>query len=328
MPKKDPDATRTDKAMRAFLLLFYTGRPWSAQRLAKELNCSRSNINSIMDHMVFSQHAQIDTYIDDKDKQRYYQINLTSKPPQVSLSTEDLRLLYICRDLAWNLLPAELHELVKNTIRRSSVLLPDFSSRETVDEDIVVKSENAGVRYDGKFDILSCLLRAVKDHHICNVEYNSIESDHSRSHKLVPCSLVNHNSALYVKGLLLKDSDTTYETTMAVHRISEATYTGDKYTGKLPESNPGFGLMDGEAFRVKAKGSNFASSYINERKWSDDEEKTMQDDGSIIWEFTAKSRPEVISLMLSFGEHVTVIEPEDLRKEMAETAESIINNHQ
>jgi predicted DNA-binding transcriptional regulator YafY len=57
---------------------------------------------------------------------------------------------------------------------------------------------------------------------------------------------------------------------------------------------------------------------VSERLWSDDQKIIRHSTGGIILKFSATSRQEVISWVLSFGTQAELIAPEDLRWEFRE----------
>ncbi len=81
--------------------------------------------------------------------------------------------------------------------------------------------------------------------------------------------------------------------------------------------------MKGEPFHVKMAFQPAAAAYVSERTWSDDQMLTSKADGSVILEFTATSRPEVLSWVLSFRAEAELMAPEDLRQELTSIVEKI-----
>lgn len=59
-----------------------------------------------------------------------------------------------------------------------------------------------------------------------------------------------------------------------------------------------------------------ADCYVAERVWSNDQKLTTRSDGGLELQFTAISRPEVISWVLSFGREAELLEPVELRREL------------
>jgi predicted DNA-binding transcriptional regulator YafY len=81
--------------------------------------------------------------------------------------------------------------------------------------------------------------------------------------------------------------------------------------------------MDGKPFRVKVAFRPAAAAYVSERTWSDDQKLKGLPDGGLILEFTATSRPEVLSWILSFRTEAELLEPADIREELASTVEKL-----
>ena len=81
--------------------------------------------------------------------------------------------------------------------------------------------------------------------------------------------------------------------------------------------------MEGKPFRVKVAFGPAAAAYVSERTWSDDQKLKSLPDGGLTLEFTATSRPEVLSWVLSFRAEAELLEPADIREEMASIVESL-----
>lgn len=105
---------------------------------------------------------------------------------------------------------------------------------------------------------------------------------------------------------------------LAVQRIRDVTLLRPTHTFRTPsEETVTFGLIKGEPFQVRTRFIEIAATYARERTWSNDQTIETCDDGSIILAFTATSPEEVLSWVLSFGESAELLEPEDLREELA-----------
>ena len=81
--------------------------------------------------------------------------------------------------------------------------------------------------------------------------------------------------------------------------------------------------MDGKPFRVKVTFRSATAAYVTERTWSDDQKLKSLPDGGLLLEFTATSRPEVLSWVLSFRAEAQLLEPADLREEMTSIVENL-----
>lgn len=324
-PKKNPDATPSMKTLAAYWLLLFSGRAWTLSELAEKLGCTKQTVLRIMDNIALSRYAPLETWIEDKGKKRrWYRLMKPRERPNVALSIDDIQALLLCRDIAWGLLPDSLRETVSTVIGHATVLLPDFEQRQRLpDATPCVRSEN-GVDYSEKGEVLGCLMEAMRENRVCELEYRAIDSRKTRLHRVAPRRLLPRKDSLYLTGWLLRDQNTVYKTTLAVQRIVKATMTDEIYDEPWPEeATSGFGVIKGEPFRVKASFTPYAACYVSERVWSKDQVLEPQADGGVTLTFTATSRPEVVAWALSFGNTITVIEPKELRQELKEIADNI-----
>jgi predicted DNA-binding transcriptional regulator YafY len=112
---------------------------------------------------------------------------------------------------------------------------------------------------------------------------------------------------------------------LAVHRMEGAEptrLTHDFEPWSAPEY---FGFPECEPYRVKIALSESAARYVRERKWSDDQAVHEHAAGSAVLEFTAQSHSEVVSWVLSFGGEVEILEPVEVRLNVAEEIKKSLN---
>lgn len=121
------------------------------------------------------------------------------------------------------------------------------------------------------------------------------------------------------KALVLPDG--YFDPILAVHRIvsvKTASRTFVRPRNRAKRGGRTFGFMPGQAFSVKVQFKQPAACYVAERIWSDDQKMTTRRDGGLELQFTATSRPEVISWVLSFAREAELLKPADLRQEIAD----------
>ena len=61
-----------------------------------------------------------------------------------------------------------------------------------------------------------------------------------------------------------------------------------------------------------------AAVFVRERVWSKDQTVEALPDGGIVLTFTSTSEPEVHSWVLSFGSQAELMEPDTLRRQIAD----------
>lgn len=77
-----------------------------------------------------------------------------------------------------------------------------------------------------------------------------------------------------------------------------------------------FGLLEGDPFKARIRFSPAVSTYVAERRWSEDQHITVHKDTSVTLSLTARSRQELLAWVLGFGEHAQVLSPAWLRREL------------
>ena len=83
---------------------------------------------------------------------------------------------------------------------------------------------------------------------------------------------------------------------------------------------PSFGvyLTDGPLRTIKVHFAPAVARYVQESEWHERLILTRQRDGSLLAEIPLASTEEFCSWILSFGRKAVVLEPEELRREIAE----------
>ena len=111
-----------------------------------------------------------------------------------------------------------------------------------------------------------------------------------------------------------------YKMTLALHRIQSAAPTDRFFEREDPVEAPpqSFGIIEGERFGVRVKFRPDAAVYVRERVWSKDQNIEALPDGGIVLSFTSTSEPEVHSWVLSFGPQAELLEPQALRRQIAD----------
>ena len=318
--KKDPYASPAMKVLRLYAMLLYSGRRFSLTELARKCGCSKQTVLRMIDQINRSKWEQVDSW--EEDGQRYFRAKTPQQRPNLSLDVEAIQHLLLCRDIVWHLLPPAFRHEIEETIFKTTVLLPEFGDRSEAMASLARNYSKGVIDYSKCQEILTSLLEAIQKHRICEITYRA-SSNKTSNMALAPMRLIAYRDGLYIKGRLekaLASPEGYFDPTLAVHRIvslktTERTFARPKNSKR--KTGRTFGFMPGEAFRAKVCFKQPAGCYVAERVWSDDQKLTTQRDGGLELQFTATSRPEVISWVLSFGCEAELLEPTDLRLAIA-----------
>jgi len=320
------------KILNLYGLLLFSGKQYSLTQLAQLLRCSKQTVLRMMEQIELSHQAKIESWMEGGRK--WFKAKTPKKTPQVCLDAQDIQHLLLCRDFVWHLLPQTLREEIGWTIAKATVLLPDMGERSAALARVGVAHAKGVIDYAKHEGLLDTLLKAITDRRVCRVDYHAPWRTEPRSYHVAPLALIAHHATLYVKCCLVTDAgkpEVIYDNMLlAVQRVlqverTERTFAVPDQALEVPPQT--FGLMKDEPFRVAVRFSADAAAYVQERTWSEDQAISPTPEGGIILEFTATSWPEVVSWVLGFGPEATVLAPEELRKEIKEAVEEVLENY-
>ncbi|MDR0355624.1 MAG: WYL domain-containing protein [Deltaproteobacteria bacterium] len=314
-PKKDPDALPGVKLLRLFRKLMVEGRRHFQTDLAKELDCSPQTIIRMIGEI--ESVVGLSLVSGTENRRRWYKIDTISRS-RLGLQYEELRYLSICRDMAAGTLPEQVRKRVDETIFNLSVLMADkdFAVRENVQKTQFLFFSKGSIDYTPHFETIDKLIAAAEQKRVCVVKYKASGANQSREHKFAPGKIISLNNALYILGAILTPNcvKVRHYLNFAVHRIVDVTLTDVTFDVVLPtyeENSFGLPWHEPKVFRIKFTPGK-ASDYVRERIWSDRQKFREQSDGGVILEMTARSEPEIMSWVRSFGSEAALLSVEPL----------------
>ncbi|MDW7710358.1 MAG: WYL domain-containing protein [Deferrisomatales bacterium] len=318
--KHDADTTRSERILRLFRLLFFTGRKYSLPQLAQELDCSKQTVSAMADQINASGAGVVHTWFEGGRK--WFQAVPLEQRPRLTLSPTDLQNLTLCRDLSAHLLPEGLRHDVSEAIATAATLLPRMGQAEAAHALGGLVRARGSIDYSPRQEILESLLFALAEHRVCRVTYRSPARDGPATYAVAPRRLVSYRDTLYVRcSYVSEDGEGNPDhddMLLAVHRIEDLEPTKRTFPPEEGEGEgaPFFGVVSGEPFRVRVRLRGWAAGFAKERVWSADQTFSEPGAGCVELGFTATSPTEVVSWVLGFGANAEVLAPEDLREEV------------
>jgi len=333
MPRKINDYRSSgEKIISLFARLLFSREKRSLIELAQLLQCSKQtvikNINDIS--MAYS----VDIEESFEGRRRYYQIKKPFVPPEVSLTSEEISTLIMCRAFTEHLMGRELFQDSLRAVEKSMTLLPKNAK---------VSDKHFGSLKLGRIDYtpyrtaIHKLIEAMNSNRDCAITYRSAGATQEKTLYISPLMLFSFNEALYLHGLLAsrpgsKPIKSDFNPILAIHRIENVDIT--ERTFQRPENydfekhfNNRFGVMQDKAFTVKVEFSKSAADYVAERIWSPKQKIKRLKDGRLQLTFEAASGPEVMAKLFSFGAEAKALEPDWLVSEMKNTIKQMANNY-
>ena len=131
--------------------------------------------------------------------------------------------------------------------------------------------------------------------------------------------------AVYLHAHLAKAPDRAYKTPkfnplLAIHRIQKIEITGRPFEfpvnydfDKVFKQN--FGVIKENTIDVEIEFKGYFAKYVAEQIWSPGQSIHKRNEKTIL-KFSASSKPELLSWVMSFGEDAKVIKPEWLIKDV------------
>ena len=240
--------------------------------------------------------------------------------PELRLSLSEIIALSFIRGSSGPFKGTDVEKDIESAFEKLNAFIPEkfmeqldkvrtlFSAPGRFTKDYRDKDEVIGAITDAMFKQVTCL-----------VEYHSFGDDRVKHFKIDPLRFVERDGGLYV---FVNATSFDNILLLAVERILKLTPSDETFT--VPEDfNPdalletAFNLTFGDPVAVKVHFSADQARYVKERRWAAAQTLTEQPDGSVILEMETSGRWDVKRWVLAFGADAEVLEPKDMRQEIA-----------
>ncbi len=193
--------------------------------------------------------------------------------------------------------------------------------------DVFQQTPLAAGDYSKHAELIERLLIAIEDRKIAWIVYQSARATEPVSTEVYPFVLLWHRGSLYLLAHAREDDKVK---TYKIDRISDVEVTDlifnrpqDFDASQYLASSFGILHGDGPVTTVRVRFDATVARYVTEKKWHSSQQCTPQRDGSLLAEFQLGDLRELSTWLLSFGQHVEVLEPESLRFEMTATIQAM-----
>ena len=337
--RRDVPHKRDAKLLRLFLKLVNQRKGMSHKEIATYLECDSGTVTRLIADLQQEGLAMVVT--EKYGRQNIYRLETVgdNHPLPLTLDAEGLRQLLLCRDFMRHLLPEEQRRSLDKALyqARTHTQRKGADAADFVDFTPVGQVYAKGrLDYSGHAGVLATLEQAIVREKICVITHRPSLTGEAREHHFAPLRLVRMNEAIYVLGWIVEERGKPRckhdaPTVFALHRITAAlllTKYGSTELPRLPdavEKDTAFGLMHtGEPFAVVVRFSPRVGTYVAERRWCDNEEKTVHKDGSVTVTLHANNEDEVVAWLLGFGREAEVLSPASLRDALHRQAQDML----
>jgi proteasome accessory factor B len=241
---------------------------------------------------------------------------------QLSFTLEEAAALYLGRQFLEPLAGTDFFRGAQSAFAKIRATLGDAPLRHLEKLAAAFYCKTHGLAdYSKKGQLIDDLQRAAEDRRLTVIAYQSLRSTEAVTHYDVhPYALVWHNHALY---LIAYSAGHGQVRTFKVDRLAAAEVQQLQFTRPAdfePQKHlaDSFGIYTGdEKITVRARFTPTASRYLREKRMHASQTLTRDETGNTIAQWTVSSTVEIKSFLLSFGAAAEVLEPAELRQEMA-----------
>lgn len=319
--KLNPNMTATDRTLRLYTKLLFSGERLFLAGLAEQFACSKSTVLKTMRVIESSGIAEIATDIE--GNRRWFQLKHLPGTPYIGLTGEEVEKLALCRDMLERLLPEGIERVISDGIAKVSTLIRQAEKRGEATMPKAARTSWGRIDYSPYQRTMETLLAAIPHHDACTILYREPEHRYPdrepRTYSFVPVRLVLEDENINAEGWLVTDAwEVRHPLTLAIQRIDSCVPTGRafKECPPLPEHKGAFGLVGYEAFPVRVVFCEEFSGFIRERIWSESQEIIDLPDGRVELRFMAADEEELLGWVLSFGNGAELLEPASLRRKL------------
>lgn len=261
------------------------------------------------------------------DRKLYCFITGFKDVPPISFSLQELLTLYFLRSHLEILQGTPFHDDLASIFGKiNSALPPRYAAHLERLSRITLPIMQGKRDYSKAYELLEKLRTALLFQQKIKLQYKTPSRKSAETYFVDPYSFIFFKGGLYLQGLAHNRGSIR---TFAVERIVDITTESDRFeipAEYLPEGRfrESFGIVDEEPLKLKLRFSREISHSIIDRIWHPSQKIAKLPGGETELSINAGGRMELISWILSYGSHVELLEPPDLRKEIAEKARCMV----
>ncbi|MFH0925189.1 MAG: WYL domain-containing transcriptional regulator [bacterium] len=250
--------------------------------------------------------------------------------PNINLSLAEILSLYLMKSGGKLFKGTDLEQHINSAFGKLGLFLPDQSPGQLDKiKALFINSAKYTKDYSGKEEVIDQLTDAMLKKESCFVKYHSFYDDAVKEFKMDPLHFFENKGGLY---LFVNTTSFGEIRTLAVERIQEIKGTGVTFEYPkdfTPEEllEAAFDIIYDDPVDIKIWFSADQARYIEERKWSSTQKIEEQKDGSIILSMNTSGWWDIKRWVLSYGGEAKVIEPKELREEIAGEIEALRNSY-
>jgi predicted DNA-binding transcriptional regulator YafY len=300
----------------------------SLDDLADELGCVRRTVYRDLDALMF---AGFPVVSERRDGRVFYRFLETFKLGNVPFTPDEILALAFSEDLLRTLEGTVFHDSIQSALRKIRAGLgPELTKYLSRLAESFRVLPGPHKNYAEFRDTIQTLNDAVLGHRTVQIRYRTGRTGAVATRDLDPYRVWYRNGGLYVVGLDHKSSEVR---TFAVDRIRRIESTGRRF--EVPDSfdfdaylGSSFGVIAEQAVRVQIRFDRRWASYVQERTWHESQSFEKGPGETVELSMDVGSTPDLRTWVLSFGSGAEVLEPDELRSEVARELKDALGRYE
>jgi predicted DNA-binding transcriptional regulator YafY len=295
--------------------------------LVESLGLGSLHVRSIRRDLEALQAAGFDIDAVDSQRGKLWRLSASGRKAfKITASATELIALSLSRDLLYPLAGTPFWQGIETFWNKLQEELPGsvWDHYEAYRQVLYVRGMPAK-SYQRQHGILATLHRAITEHRVVEIEYQSLGKDPARR-KIEPYAVVFYQSSLYIIAAAHERPITAPDRVRhwKLDRFLKATALDQWF--KMPDDfdlaehlGASLGIFaGGKAKDFKIRISSFAARWVMEDPWHADQLVEQQSDGGILLTVKAAHELEIIPRVLALGAEAEVVSPASCRKTIAE----------
>ena len=239
--------------------------------------------------------------------------------PPINFTLQELMTLYFFRSPFDFLHGTPFQEEMESIFRKvNSVLPPRYAAHMERIASVSIPLLQGKRDYGKVTEPLKLLREALIYQYRVRLAYRARGKSKPSTYLIDPYSLIFYKGGLYLLGFA---HNRRALRTFAAERISRVEMERERF--EIPEEfrpeeqfRTAFGIVDEAVMQVEVRFAPAIADSVRDRLWHPSQRVTDNPDGSIVLSFEAGGRMEIVSWLLSYGEHAEVLAPAELREEV------------
>lgn len=291
--------------------------------MAAHLNMTRRNVDRVFDLMQELGFPIYDEKVPYETENRWRLVPGRNLGPLYipQLDWSEIFSLYLIRGEMRLFKGSAIRKNVDSAFRKLRAIVPDnlATSLDRIG-DLFVSCRKLLKDYSNKEQVIDELRDAMILRKVCYVKYHSFRTDEVKNYTLEPLHFFENEGGLYILANIREYKEVRV---LAVERFHEVLTSADRFDypqGFVPEEylTSTFGIIRDREVSVAIWFSKDVARYIKERTWVPDQQiREDEETGGVVLEMSTGGWMDVKRWVLSYGEKARVLEPKELRDEIA-----------